>query len=235
MNKVFIFILLACMPAISFAQSYVEYTPERANRPVDVNLSTQSGALNVKTWEENMVRIEYSSDVAYTFNHEGNEVTFKVDQHQSVAITAYVPVNTNLTAKSFQNGAVQVTGVNGNMSVDSYNGAVSAQEISGTAVISAWNGAIDVSFQEVGDGAMGFTAYNGAISILAPSDTKATVEASLLNGQFGTGFGENAEELQEEYRRTENGQEKWQVYRLNGGGPEWRIKAFNGSVSIAKR
>lgn len=234
MNKLFILILLASLPLVSFAQGYVEFTPDRPNRPVNLNISTQSGAMQVKIWDEPKVKIEYSRGIATTHNQDGNDINFRVNGHESVFVTAYVPENTNLSAKSFQNGSIQIVGVNGNLEVDSYNGAVSAQEISGTAVISAWNGAIDVSFKEVGDGAMAFTAYNGAISIRAPRETQATIEASLLNGEFATGFGENAEEVQEEYRETENGQEKWKVYQLNGGGPEWRIKAFNGSVSVAK-
>lgn len=234
MKKVNFIIALLCIPLLGLAQKSVEYNLEKPNKPANVHIYTQNGALMIESWDEPMVRIEIAGDAAYTTNSDKNDFTFRVTGQESAVITAYVPRNTDLLAKSFQSGAIQIRGVSGNLEIDSYNGAVSAENISGTAVISAWNGAISATFKEVDDSPMAFTSYNGAISIVLPESTNATVRASVLNGNFYSAFQPDGEEMEVEMEESENGQQKWHVTDLGNGGAEWRIKSYNGAVSITK-
>lgn len=232
--KYSVLIALLSIPLLGLAQRSVEYNLEKPNKPADVHIYSQHGAMVVKAWDEPMVKIVMSSDVAYTIKSDKNEVNFRVSENEAVALTVYVPTNTNLLAKSFQSGAIQIWGINGNLEVDSYNGAVSAENISGTAVISAWNGAISATFKEVGDSPMAFTSYNGAISLVLPETTNASVRASVLNGNFYSAFHDPEEEMEKETEETENGRQSWYVTDLGNGGAEWRIKSLNGAVSITK-
>lgn len=234
MSKFIFSVMMACIPLFSLAQDQVEFELANANRSAEVEIYTQNGAVMIETWEENKVRIEMGNDVEYKQNVDGNRVRFEVTGQEHVAMKVYVPENTNLKAKSFQSGAIQIVGVKGNLEIDSYNGAVSAEDISGTAVISAWNGAISASFKEVDESPMAFTSYNGAISIVLPESTNATVRASVLNGHFYSAFQPAGEEMEYEMEKTEDGRQKWQIAQLGNGGPEWRIKSYNGAVSITR-
>lgn len=234
MNKFILAIAIAWIPLFTLAQDPVEFELSDANRSADVEIYTQNGAVMIETWGENKVRIQMGNDVEFKQNQDGNQVRFEVTGQEHVALKVYVPENTNLKAKSFQSGAIQIKGVSGNLEIDSYNGAVSAENISGTAVISAWNGAISATFKEVDDSPMAFTSYNGAISIILPESTNATVRASLLNGHFYSAFQPNGEEMDYEMEDSENGRQKWQIAQLGNGGPEWRIKSYNGAVSLTK-
>lgn len=234
MNKLLISFSILMIPLICLGQETVEFELPNANRPAEVEIHTQNGAIMIETWGENKVRIQMGNDVEFKQNQDGNRVRFEVTGQEHVAMKVFVPENTNLKAKSFQSGAIQIKGVSGNLEIDSYNGAVSAENISGTAVISAWNGAISATFKEVDDSPMAFTSYNGAISIVLPRSTNATVRASVLNGNFYSAFQPDGEEMEVEMEEGENGQQKWHVTDLGNGGAEWRIKSYNGAVSITK-
>lgn len=234
MNKFIFSAMMACIPLFTLAQDPIEFELSNANRPADVEIYTQNGAVMIETWEENKVRIQMGNEVEFKQNQDGNRVRFEVTGQGHVALKVFVPENTNLKAKSFQSGAIQIKGVSGNLEIDSYNGAVSAENISGTAVISAWNGAISATFKEVDEAPMAFTSYNGAISIVLPESTNATVRASVLNGNFYSAFQPDGEEMEVEMEESENGQQKWHVTDLGNGGAEWRIKSYNGAVSLTK-
>lgn len=234
MNKLLISFSILMIPLICLGQETVEFELPNANRPAEVEIHTQNGAIMIETWGENKVLIQMGNDVEFKQNQDGNRVRFEVTGQGHVALKVFVPENTNLKAKSFQSGAIQIKGVSGNLEIDSYNGAVSAENISGTAVISAWNGAISATFKEVDDSPMAFTSYNGAISIVLPRSTNATVRANVINGHFYSAFQSDGEEMEYEMEDNENGRQKWQIAQLGNGGAEWRIKSLNGAVSLTK-
>ncbi len=60
-----------------------------------------------------------------------------------------VPTNLAMNVETYNNGAIEIDGVNGEHSIESYNGSIALNNISGSASASTYNGEVKASFKSV--------------------------------------------------------------------------------------
>jgi hypothetical protein len=123
------------------------------------------------------------------------------------------------------NGGIDLHGLNGRIQAQTTNGGVRGSEIGGPIVASTTNGGVDVDLTRVA-GDVKLECTNGGIKVQMPSDSRATISASLSNGTIGVS-GLSLETTESSRRRLEA--------RLNGGGPKVELEGTNGGISLRAR
>lgn len=176
--------------------------------------------------EEKDNRIEISSGL----NHEG--INFEVK----------VPYNFSLELSTVNEGEIKVENVNGEISANNINGPITLYKVSGLVSASTINEDIIITFDKVTpDSPMAFSSLNGNIDITFPASIKANLKIKCDRGDILTDFDV---ELSKE-RKVNNETNKKGVYKvsvdewvygkINGGGPEYSFKNFNGDIVIRKK
>lgn len=176
---------------------------------------------------------------------EDNNVKVSVGSPmRTVDLTIQVPRSTSLKLNTVNSGRLSVEGVSGEIEVANVNGRVDVTDVAGSVVAETVNGGVKVTFTEVtSDKLMSFSSLNGDIDVTFPADVRANVKMQTDNGSAYTDFDiqmeasrrepvvEESREKRGRYRvRTENA-----VYgTINGGGPEFSFKTFNGDIFIRK-
>lgn len=153
-----------------------------------------------------------------------------------------VPSGFDLKVKAYNDGDVVISDVQGEVEITSYNGGISAKNISGSVVASTYNGDIEVTFNTVTSGTpMSYTTYNGDIDVTFPSSFKGSLKLKTEQGEIFTGFDVNliksgpikkSETKSGTYRVVID---DWVKGDVNGGGPEFTMKNYNGDILIRKK
>lgn len=154
-----------------------------------------------------------------------------------------VPKQTDLTAKS-TNGHLSVSDIEGDTQLGTTNGGIDAEKLAGPLDAHTTNGSIKVydlkgsldahttngsitasvtEFHETDEIDMGAT--NASIRLTLPSDVKADVSASTVNGSIHTDF-----------PLTVQGKimKKRLQGEINGGGGKIELSTVNGSIHIGE-
>lgn len=143
----------------------------------------------------------------------------------TVRYTVRVPSGLNLSLVT-GNGDVEFAGVTGTVDASTTNGGIGGENITGSVKATAVNGGIRVGMASV-TGDIELSVTNGGVRLELPSDAKATLDASCVNGgirvdeEFGLQASENS-------RRRVAG-------ALNGGGPRIVTSTVNGGITIDAR
>lgn len=181
-----------------------------------------SGGFNVEAEERNnTVKIETEG--------WNNRIDFEIQ----------VPANFSLDVQTYNNGAIEIEGVNGEHSIESYNGPITLNNIGGSASASTYNGAVKASFTTVTANApMIFTTYNGDVDLTVPAGTKLSTKMKTYRDIF-TDFENFAlQKTTPQKSKEANGYkvkyEDWVEGKLNGGGAEVTMETRNGNIYIRK-
>ncbi len=177
---------------------------------------------------------------------EGNSMTVSVSSfNHTVDLDIQVPMNTSLKLSSTNSGNIKVDRVRGELEVNNTNGGVTLNNISGSVVAHALNGHLVVTMDEVTAGkAMSFTSFNGNVDVTLPASTKARLSMRTDNGEILSDFDVQLEaagpRTKVEDSRSKGGRYKLQqdkaVYgTINGGGPDFIVKSYNGNLYIRKK
>jgi hypothetical protein len=154
-----------------------------------------------------------------------------------------VPVKTALKLQTTNGRQITVEGVEGEMELSAGNGDISLTDISGSIVAHSMNGRITAKLKRVDEGKpMSFSAYNGRIDVTLPAATKANLKMQTKNGEVYSDF--DVQMQPEAVVRDESGAksdgrrrvryESISVGKINGGGPDFTFKNYNGSIYIRK-
>ncbi len=155
-----------------------------------------------------------------------------------------VPYKTSLKLSCINNGDIKVEGVEGDLDVNNINGAIDLKNVSGSVVGNALNQDLNVVFVKVDPTKpMSFSSMNGSIDVTFPAQVKADVRLNNQMGEIYTDFDvqmKEKTEKTEENEREHGGKYKIKVDRvftgqINGGGPEYEFKNFNGDIYIRKK
>ncbi len=151
-----------------------------------------------------------------------------------------VPAKSSLKLACVQSGERGVDKVEGEIEASGINGSVRLLGVCGVVVANTLNGQVKVTFERVTpEKPMSFSTLNGDVDVTLPADTKANLNLETLNGRIESDF-----EIQQEGRVGQTGKaettsvwttEKIRSGTINGGGPEYRLKAFNGTIHIRKK
>ncbi len=111
---------------------------------------------------------------------------------QGAEFDIQVPRNTSLSLRTEAGGDIEVTGVEGDIDIQSMNGEVTLTDISSSAVVNTMNGEIHATFKKAPLKPVSLSSMNGEIDLRLPGDTKANLRMRTHNGSIRTNFAEGA-------------------------------------------
>lgn len=154
-----------------------------------------------------------------------------------------VPSGIDLQVHTYNDGDLDISNIQGEVELTNYNGEITAMNISGSVVATTYNGEIKVTFDKVADGApMSFATYNGDIDLSFPASLKATVKMKTQQGEIFSGFDMTLGKPTPVQTSPSGGRagtkivvDEWVKGDINGGGPEFIMKNYNGDIVIRKK
>jgi hypothetical protein len=153
-----------------------------------------------------------------------------------------VPSGTDLEVQTYNDGDLIVTNIQGETELTNYNGEITALNISGSVVATTYNGEIKVTFDKVTENSpMSFSTYNGDIDLTFPATLKASLKMKTEQGEIYTGFDINLTNTGPVHKKdvksgvTKITVDDWKRGDVNGGGPEFNMKNYNGDIYIRKK
>lgn len=159
-----------------------------------------------------------------------------------VNLSVEVPANVDLHVETYNDGDLYISNINGEIVADNYNGKIAAENISGSLVANTYNGSIKASFNKLtADTPMAFTTYNGDVDLTLPADFRASLKMKTSRGEIYSAFDFTVKK-NEPVTKTEKKSGVYKVYlddwvrgEVNGGGPEFMIKNYNGDIYLRKK
>ena len=159
-------------------------------------------------------------------------------------VTIHVPRRTNLKLSTTSGGPIVVENVDGELELQSFNSSIALTNVAGSVVANAPRGSVRATLTRLTAGkAMSFISFGGSVDVTLPASTKANLKMRSDNGEIWTDFDVQARAMPtpstSAARRTTAGQLKIEVDRsvygsINGGGPEFELRTFNGSIHLRK-
>ena len=162
--------------------------------------------------------------------------------NHKLALEVEVPIGIDLDVKTYNDGDLIISNIQGETVLTNYNGEITALNISGSVMATTYNGDIKVTFDKVTAGTpMSYSTYNGDIDIALPAAHKASFKMKTEQGDIYSDFEvnfKNSGPVQQ--KETKAGVYKvvvddWKRGDINGGGPELTIKNYNGDIFLRKK
>jgi len=212
-----------------------------------VELDNINGAVHISSWDRNEVKvdavkyadskerleeakIEIESGQDYVSirtrypDHNNNWNWGSHNNPASVEYTLTVPRTVRLDEIQLINGALDITGVAGEVRASCINGRLEAHDLAGRAQLSTINGRMDAHFAQLSGQDIELNSVNGSLELTIPSDSNAEVEASTVSGGISNDFGLHVNH------------HKFVGHDLRGeigtGGAHIRLSDVNGRIEI---
>ncbi len=184
-----------------------------------------------------------SASMNLEISEKDNTIEIESDSwNKGVNVKVEVPYMVDLHVESYNDGDLFVSNIKGEVVADSQNGRITAENISGSLIADTYNGAIRVTFDEIKpDTPMAFSTYNGDIDLTLPASFKGTMKMRTARGDILSGFDFTLEKSEPETKKdTKTGtykvyMDEWVRGRINGGGPEFMLKNYNGNIYLRKK
>ncbi len=224
-----------------FHQTYA-LTPDGS-----VELDNINGAVHISTWDQNEVKVDAvkyadakerlddarieidasKEHLSIRTKYRDHDLTFNWGSHNnpaSVEYTLTVPRTVRLDEIKLINGALDVTGVTGEVHASCINGRLEAHNLAGRAELSTINGRLDARFDQLSGSPIELNSVNGSVELTIPSDSKAEIEASTVSGGIDNDFG-----LHVNHHRVVGHDLRGE---LGAGGPRIKLENVNGRIEI---
>ncbi len=177
-----------------------------------VELDNINGDVHISSWDRNEVKvdavkyadtkerleeakIEIDSGKDYLSirtkypDHNNNWNWGSHNNPASVEYTLTVPRTVHLDEIKLINGALDITGMAGEVRASCINGRLEAQNLSGRAELSTVNGRLEAKFEQLAGQSVDLNSVNGSLSLTIPSDSNAELEANTVSGNIVNDFG----------------------------------------------
>jgi DUF4097 and DUF4098 domain-containing protein YvlB len=177
-----------------------------------IELDNINGPVHISSWDRNEVKVDA---VKYADTKERlDEAKIEVDSGKdylsirtkypdhnnnwnwgshnnpaSVEYTLTVPRAASLDEIKLINGALDLTGISGEVRASCINGRLEAHDLSGRAKLSTINGRLDARFAQLSGPDVELNSVNGSLELTIPSDSNAEVDASTVSGGISNDFG----------------------------------------------
>lgn len=191
--------------------------------------------------KEGMKRIPFAGGTGLEVEEEDNVMEVDVSSiRQTVDLTIQVPYSTSLELDAHNNGDITVENITGEIEAKNHNGAIRLTGISGVVVANTWNGEVVVTFTSIDpEKPMSFSTWNGDIDVTFPADLKASVKMKSERGEIYSDFDIELDTTPQKKEVKKEGKyrisfEKYIIGSINGGGPEYHFKTYNGDILIRK-
>jgi hypothetical protein len=222
-----------------------------AGKEVLVEMESRSGSERERELPESAKGLKRLSTggSSVTLEEENNVVTVSMGwKSRSENVVISVPAKTSLKLGTTSGRLLQVDGVEGEMELNSINGNIVLNDVSGSVVAHALNGKLTAKFKRVDEGKpMSFSSMNGTIDVTLPASVKANLKIQTNNGDVYSDFDVQLKPSAVKVEKVEEGNkerggrprnrvrmETATVGTIQGGGPEFSFKNFNGNIYIRK-
>jgi DUF4097 and DUF4098 domain-containing protein YvlB len=186
------------------------------------------------------------------FSVEEDKNTISIDVSspmRGMDFTIEVPLRANLDLETVS-GSINVEGVEGELEVEAVNGAVTLTNVGGSVVAHSVNGKVTATVaRATPQKPMAFTSLNGAVDVTLPATVKANLKLRSDQGDVYTDF--DLQLRQDSSNANANPGPRVDVSRngraravveidnaiygsINGGGPDFEMRTFNGNVYVRK-
>ncbi len=200
------------------------------------NSSKRSGLRRIPNTSTGLTIEEQDNVVSIGSHRQGGS-----DQH----VVIQVPSQTSAKVHLVNGGDIAIEGITGELEVQCTNGSIDLKNVGGSVVANAINGHVHVTFTSIAAGKpMSFSSLNDDIDVTMPAETKASVILKAdMGGEIYTDF-DMAVTTQptkaEAAERDKRGRYRVTVDRsmrgtINGGGPEFNFKTFQGDIYLRKK
>ena len=185
-------------------------------------------------------RLEQPAD--FTVEEENNELSVAGSAMRAYDFEIQVPLRTNLKLMAVNDGDILVDSVEGEHEVNHNNGSVTLTNIAGSIVANTVNGSVKAILTRVTGGkAMAFTALNGNVDLTMPASVKANLKLRSDMGDVLTDFDVQLRPIAPIPVDDQNRRGRFRIVvnrsltgTINGGGPEFELRTFNGNVYVRK-
>ena len=218
-----------------------------SGREVIVEARVRGSMLQEKEVNEKArgMRLIRSSASGLSITEEDNVMSIgSQSMKTAVDITIQVPFKTSLKLGCFNNGDITVDKVTGEIEVNNHNGAITLTDITGSVVANTFNGELKVTFVSImPDKPMSFSTWNGDVDVTLPGTLKADIK---MNSEQGDIYSDFEVQIKPQPIKTKKADEEEEgqfrirfdktIYgAINGGGPEFSFKTFNGDIYLRKK
>jgi hypothetical protein len=194
---------------------------QQAEPPAGMRRLTQPGGFGVEERDNEM-------SVSSAFNREIN-------------LAVEVPTRTKLRVSTV-NGGVTVDSVDSEIEINTVDGAITLTNVGGSVVAHAVDGNITATVARVAPQApMAFTSLNGDIDVTLPAAVKANLRLRSDQGDVFTDFdvqviaSASANQTQRNGRGVRIDVNRSIYGTVNGGGPDFELRTFDGNIYVRKR
>jgi DUF4097 and DUF4098 domain-containing protein YvlB len=193
---------------------------------------------------DGMKRLDLAGVNGLDIKEENNAVTIKTDVfNKGGDLVIAVPRKSSLKLKCLNGGNIDIEGVEGEIEAENLNGAIHLKDVSGSVVAHSLNGAVTADIKSVDPTKpMSFSTLNGNIDVTLPSSIKANVSLKTDNGEILSDFDVKLEAKAAPVEKSGDSDGAFHVRidktlhgSINGGGPEYLFRSFNGQIFIRKR
>jgi hypothetical protein len=187
-----------------------------------------------------------TQNTPFSVDEDKNTVSIDVDSPtRSVDFTIEVPLRTNLDLETVM-GSVSVEGVDGELEIESVNGAVTLTSVGGSVVAHTVNGKLVATVaRTTPQQPMAFTSLNGSVDVTLPAAVKANLKLRSDQGDVYTDFDlqplrQDASNPNPDVDIGRNGRRRVvdvnnAIYgSINGGGPDFEMRTYNGNIYVRK-
>lgn len=212
-----------------------------------VELDNINGDVHISSWDRNEVKVDavkyadtkerldeakididsgkdYVSIRTKYPDHNNNWNWGSHNNPASVEYTLTVPRTTHLDEIKLINGALDITGVSGEVRASCINGRLEAQDLSGRAKLETINGKLEAKFNQLAGQSVELSSVNGSVNLTIPSDSNAEIEANTVSGRISNDLGLNVNRHQMVGQSLRG--------ELGKGGTRIKLNNVNGRVEI---
>ena len=184
----------------------------------------------------------------FSVEEDRNTVSIDVGPPRNIDFIIEVPMQTNVDVETVM-GSIVVDGIEGELEIESVNGTVMLTNVGGSVVAHTVNGKLTATItRPAAQKAMAFTSMNGSVDVTLPAAVKANLKLRSDQGDVYTDF--DLQLRRGSARPNPNPNPDIDVRRngrtrvidvdnaiygsVNGGGPDFEMRTFNGNVYVRK-
>jgi hypothetical protein len=179
----------------------------------------------------------------FSIEENANQITLSSgSQDRGVDFTIEMPARANLKLSTLNQGPIVVETIDGDIEVNNMNESITLTNVGGSVVANAHNGRLTVVMTRIApDRPMAFTTFNGPVDVTLPPTLKANLKLRSDHGEIFTDFDVQvrptaapASSLRGPDGRIHIDVNQSIQGTVNGGGPEFELRSFNGNIYVRK-
>lgn len=191
----------------------------------EVSLEAEKSARSPEGLERMQLKIESSSQRLHVKTELEKKWKFWDNMNAQVHYKLMVPAGVRLTQVDVVNSDIHVTGVKGEVHLESVNGGIEASDLAGVGKFETVNGSIRVAYAVMpAAGEVSLETVNGTCKLSLPEKAGFELDADTVNGRISCDFPIT---LRDSGRHERRG-------TVNGGGAKVSLESVNGSLSVAR-